>query len=99
MSHARGFNFVPNDSSEGLAEFEDTGMDCHDYQQDYMVGGCVKLTLLCAGAPDRPRVASLEEIFRLKCMACANRSKTRDWLDMQVMLQWACFSHWTFTLV
>lgn len=97
LSHASGFNFVPNDSPEGLAEFEDTGMDYHDYQQDYVVGGSVKLTLVApdpevkvllrAGAPDGPRVASLEEIFRLKCIACANRSKTRDWLDMYVLLQ------------
>jgi hypothetical protein len=101
LSHASGFNFVPNDSPESLAEFEDTGMDYHDYQQDYVVGGVVKLTLVApdpevnmllrAGAPDRPRVASLEEIFRLKCIACANRSKTRDWLDMYVMLQRGLF--------
>jgi len=112
LSHASGFNFVPNDSPEGFAEFEDTGMDYHDYQQDYVVGGSVKLTLVApdpevkvllrAGAPDRPRVASLEEIFRLKCIACANRSKTRDWLDMYVMLQRGLFQpldiHRTFEL-
>jgi hypothetical protein len=101
VSHASGFNFVPNDSPDGLAEFEDTGMDYHDYQQDYVVGGRVKLTLVApdpevrvllrAGAPSGPRVASLEEIFRLKCIACANRSKMRDWLDMYVMLQRGLF--------
>ncbi len=101
MSHASGFKFVPNDSPQGLAEFEDTGMDYLDYQQDYVVGGTVKVTLVApdpevkvllrAGAPDKPRVASLEEIFRLKCIACANRSKTRDWLDMYVMLKRGLF--------
>ncbi|MDB5818558.1 MAG: hypothetical protein JWQ11_2198 [Rhizobacter sp.] len=101
VAHASGFDFVPNDNPHGVAEFEDTGMDFHDYQQDYVVGGSVKLTfvapdpevqvLLRAASPDGPRVASLEEIFRLKCIACANRSKTRDWLDMYVMLDRGLF--------
>jgi len=47
--------------------------------------------LLRAGVPNGPRVASVEEIFRLKCIACANRSKTRDWLDMYVMLKQGLF--------
>ena len=93
----QGTGFVANDSPAGLLEFEDTGLDFLDYQQDYVVGGSVKvflvapdpevLVLLRAGDPARPRVASLEEIFRLRCIVCANRSKTRDWLDMYVMLQ------------
>ncbi len=37
------------------------------------------------------RVASLEEIFRLKCIACANRSKTRDWLDLYLLLRGGYF--------
>lgn len=101
LSHASGFHFEPNDGSDGLAEFEVTGMDYHYYQQDYVVGGSVRLSLVApnpevkvllrAGVPDRTRVASLEEIFRLKCIACANRSTTRDWLDMYVMLQRGLF--------
>lgn len=95
-SHSAGFTFAANDSAEGLAEFEDTGMDYLDYQQDYVVADSVKLTLaapeaevqvlLEPGSKGGPRIAGVEEIFRLKCMACANRSKTRDWLDMYVML-------------
>jgi predicted nucleotidyltransferase component of viral defense system len=101
LSHASGFTFVPNDRPASLAEFEDTGYDYYDYQQDYIVAGTVKVTfvapdpevkrLLQDGAPGHPRVASLEEIFRLKCIACANRSKTRDWLDMFVLLQQGLF--------
>ncbi len=97
LSHASGFNFVPNDSPEGLAEFEDTGMDYHDYQQDYVVGGSVKLTLVApdpevkvllrTGVPAGPRIASLEEIFRLKCIVAADRSKTRDWFDLYLLLK------------
>ena len=96
-----GFEFRSNDSPAGILEFEDTGMDYHDYQQDYIVNGTVKLTLV---APDLevskligptiktgPRVATTEEVFRMKCMACANRSKSRDWLDIFVMLKMDLF--------
>lgn len=91
-----GFQFVSNDSPAGLMEFEDTGMDYNDYQQDYTVGGAVKLTLVApdpevsmllnTASPKGPRVATLSEIFSLKCVACANRTKSRDWLDMYVLL-------------
>lgn len=98
---AHHVEFVENDDPGALAEFEDSGLDYHDFQQDYIVGGTVKVTfvapepevqrLLMSGSDDGPRVASVEEIFRLKCIACANRSKTRDWLDMYVMLSTGMF--------
>ena len=44
-------------------------------------------TLLLPGLDDRPRLATLQEIFKLKCIACANRTKSRDWLDMYVLLK------------
>jgi len=91
-----GFNFSPSDRLQELQEFEDSGLDLHDYQRNYLVAGAVKVTLVApdaellpllrAGLPDRPRVASPEEVFRLKCIACANRTRTRDWLDMFVLL-------------
>jgi hypothetical protein len=96
MAGEAGFPFVPNDSIDGVREFEDTGMDYWDYMQDYIVAGTVKLTLvapdpevsalLLPGLDDRPRLATLHEIFKLKCIACANRTKSRDWLDMYVLL-------------
>jgi hypothetical protein len=92
-----GYPFVANDSVAGVREFEDTGLDYWDYMQDFIVNASVKLTLvapdpevrrlLLPGHDDRPRVASLPEIFKLKCIACANRSKSRDWLDMYLMLR------------
>lgn len=94
-------SFAPNDAPGALAEFEDSGLNYHDYQQDYIVNGAVKVTfvapetevqnLLIQQATSGPRVASIEEVFRLKCIACANRSKTRDWLDMYVMLSKGLF--------
>ena len=96
-----GFQFAANDSPQGIAEFEDTGLEYLDFQQDYVVAGTVKLTLVApdpevsihlhAGLGDRPRVAGLDEIFALKCMACADRSKSTDWLDLYVMLQRGLF--------
>lgn len=92
-----GWPCTPNDPIGAVHEFEDSGLDLHDYQQDHVAGARVKLSLwapdnevrvqLRAAAPDHPRVASLEEIFRLKCIACANRSKTRDWLDLYLLLR------------
>lgn len=96
MAGEAGFHFVANDSIDGVREFEDTGMDYWDYMQDYIVADTVKLTLaapdpevsalLLPGLEDRPRLATLHEIFKLKCIACANRTKSRDWLDMYVLL-------------
>lgn len=97
----KGWRFTPIDPIAAVHEFEDTGLDLHDYQQNHIVGERVKLTFLApdpelrvqllAAAPDHPRVASLEEIFRLKCIASANRSKTRDWLDLYVLLRGGYF--------
>ena len=93
----QGWPLSPNDSPLAVEEFFNSGLDLLDYQQNHVAGEKVKLTflapdpelrrLLRAAAPDHPRVASLEEIFRLKCLACANRSKTRDWFDLYVLLR------------
>lgn len=94
---AQGWPLSPNDSPLAQEEFFNSGLDLLDYQQNFVAGQRVKLSLLApdnelrqlmrAAAADRPRVASLDEIFRLKCLACANRSKTRDWFDLYVLLR------------
>lgn len=94
---AAGFEFNANDSPEVVAEFEDTGMDYRDFQQDYVVNGTVKVTFVAPDAENSrqlehvespgPRVASMEEIFRLKCIVAADRSKTRDWFDLYLLLK------------
>lgn len=96
-----GFVFTARDRIQDVEEFEDSGLELHDYQQNFLVEGAVRVTLVApdpellpllrAGSPDGPRVASLEEIFRLKCIACANRTKTRDWLDLYVLLDRGLF--------
>ncbi len=92
-----GFEFIANDSPAGVEEFFDAGLDFNDYQQDYVVNGTVKVTFV-APEPENakqlepvespgPRVASLAEIFRLKCIVAADRSKSRDWFDLYLLLK------------
>lgn len=86
-----GFPFTAIDEPNAIEEFELSGMDLLDYQQNYLMGGSVKTTFFCpdpeillplgAGALRGPRVATLDEIFAMKCLVVADRSKTRDWFD------------------
>lgn len=91
-----GFEFAANDSPAGVEEFLEAGLEFGDYQQDYIVNGTVKVTFV-APEPENarqlepvespgPRIASLAEIFRLKCIVAAERSKTRDWFDLYLLL-------------
>ena len=92
-----GFDFMANDALAGVEEFINAGLDFNDYQQDYMVNGTVKVSFV-APEPENarqlepmeapgPRVARLSEIFRLKCIVSADRSKTRDWFDLYLLLK------------
>lgn len=107
-----GWNVRATPSPALVAEYEDSGRNWADYQQDFVAddpdGGSVKLTfviaepenLLClvpakAGTTG-PRVAEIEELFRLKCIAAADRTKSRDWLDLYLLLQSGKFTHLDF---
>ena len=91
-----GITLAANDSVAAMEEFSDSGLSLMDYQQNFIADGTVKLTLVAPEQevrhflphdPEAPlRVATLEEVFRLKCLACADRSKSRDWLDLYIML-------------
>lgn len=98
---AEGFELTANDSPIGVEAFSESGLDYHDYQQDYMVNGLVKLTFV-APEPENakqlehieasgPRVASIQEIFGLKCIVAADRSKSRDWFDLYTLLKSGIF--------
>ena len=92
-----GFTFAENDNPGSVQEFEIAGMDLHDYQQDYLVNGSVKVTFFCADAalakilPDDPaspcRIATVPEIFDSKALVSAARSKSRDWFDLFVLMR------------
>lgn len=77
-------------------DFAEAGLTLSDYQQNYVLNDRVKMTFVVLDAHVRrilrvpqdslPRVASLDEIFRLKALVCADRSKSRDWLDVYVLM-------------
>ncbi len=92
-----GFDFQRNDNEAALNEFIQGGGELHDYQQDFVVDGVVKVSFF---APDSgqarvlgglqeagPRLATLPELFKTKALVSAVRSKTRDWVDLFVMLK------------
>lgn len=92
-----GFDFEANDNLAALQEFAAGGGDLHDYQQDFRVNGAVKLSffapeppltrVLAASPEGTVRIASLPELFKTKCLVSAVRSKTRDWLDLYLLLR------------
>jgi hypothetical protein len=92
-----GFRFEPNDNEAAVQEFADSTLELHDYQQDFLVNGTVRVSFF---APDEPlrkvlataaertaRVATLPELFKTKCLVSAKRSKTRDWLDLYLLMR------------
>lgn len=81
-------------------DFQISGMELEDSQQDWVVDSSVKLTFF-AGEPkhakllattnrnDNPeggiKVASFQELCQLKAIVTASRSKSRDWLDLFIL--------------
>lgn len=95
---ASGLDFKLNQDPIAEDDFIDAGLELRDFQQNYIVDGSVKLSFFApdhelgelmrsAWQVDAPlRVATMEEIFISKCLVCADRSKTRDWFDLYVLL-------------
>lgn len=93
---AAGFIFTPNDDEAALQDFAASGMELHHYQQDFVVNGGVKVSFFAPDEPlrkilastnDKVRLATLPECFKAKCLVSAVRSKTRDWLDLYLLLR------------
>jgi hypothetical protein len=92
-----GFDFQRNDNEAAAGEFALGGMELHDYQQDFLVNGVVKVSffapdealrkVISSRAETRARVATLPELFKSKCLVSAKRSKTRDWLDLYLLMR------------
>jgi len=93
---ATGTAWERHDNPSGISEFEDSGLELHDYQQDFRAGG-VKITFFTADSKVRlvladdhndsgPRLATLDEIFATKCLVSASRSRTRDWFDLHALM-------------
>ena len=81
----------------GSLEFSEGGLELHDYQQIFLVNDAEKVSFF---APDNAqqrvfvrseeshvRVTTLAELFKSKALVSAARSKTRDWLDLYVLMR------------
>ncbi len=92
---AAGFSVERDDDPRRYDEFLIAGMELHDSQQNFVVDG-VKLNiftplpdlagLVAPSSAPLPMVATLDELFRTKALAASNRSASRDWLDLHVLL-------------
>jgi predicted nucleotidyltransferase component of viral defense system len=86
-----------SDNEAAVEEFANGGLDLHDFQQDFVLNDTVKVSLFAADTalekvlrepPEpRPRVATLSELFKSKCLVSAQRSKSRDWIDLYILLR------------
>ena len=92
-----GFHFTLDDDAAAVQEFASGGLELHDYQQNYLVDQTVKVSFFAPDEPLRkllappessaPRLATLPEIFKTKCLVSALRSKSRDWIDLFLLLR------------
>jgi len=90
-------DWTRNDNLASYEEFLIAGQSLHDYQQDFLSGDGVKITFLAEERSswplflpepeirDKPRIATTKEIFSLKCLVSARRSKSRDWYDLYTL--------------
>jgi predicted nucleotidyltransferase component of viral defense system len=91
IKNTRSFRFKLDQNEAAQEEANQLGMDLADHSQNYLVDG-VRVTFfksptaetkLLGGHHSQPvRVAEVSEIFVMKALASADRSKSRDWFDL-----------------
>lgn len=91
-----GFTVQASQNVADEQDFLDAGLALAEHQQNFVIDGEIKLSLVrfdnsttrcLAGTAESPlRIASLDEIFRTKSLVCAQRSKTRDWFDLYILM-------------
>lgn len=91
------FDFRQIDDEAAVQEFADSALELHNFQQDFLVNGTVKVSfftpddglrkILRPGSDAKLRIATLPELFKAKCLVSAKRSKTRDWLDLYLLMR------------
>lgn len=94
-----GIDLEPHQDVAARDDFIDAGLELDDFQQNYLARlpegsvrvSCVRfdndLTRMLGGDTESAlRVATLDEAFKMKALACADRSKTRDWFDLYVLM-------------
>jgi hypothetical protein len=92
-----GLAFQRQEDEATVLEFAEAGLDPLDYQQNFVVNGKTRVSFFVADAAlakvltrvdDRQvRVATLAELFKAKCLVSALRSKTRDWVDLYLLMR------------
>lgn len=97
VAATKGFDFQRQDDEATLQQFAEAGLALHDYQQNYLVNQKVKVSFFAPEAPmirllngqpePKARVATLPELFKTKALVSASRSKTRDWVDLYLLLR------------
>jgi predicted nucleotidyltransferase component of viral defense system len=86
-----------NDDERAYAEFSVAGESLHDYQQNFILNG-VKVSFVVADPitadlltspanPARPVVATARELFDTKALVIELRNKSRDRLDLYVLMK------------
>lgn len=93
----KGFHFSVSDNPAACDEFVQGGGDLHDHQQDFIVNGVTKVSffsldaktsqVIATPAGKGPIVPAVSDLFALKCMVLNFRSKSRDWLDLYVLMK------------
>lgn len=91
-----GFDVQANQNVADEQDFMDAGLLLAEHQQNFVIAREIKLSFVrfdnattqcLAGSVESPtRIASLDEIFRTKSLVCAQRSKTRDWFDLYILM-------------
>lgn len=94
-----GIALALNQDVAAQNDFIDAGLELDDFQQNYLAHlpeGIVKLSfvrfdndltgILDGSEESALRVATLDEAFKTKTIACADRSRTRDWFDLYVLM-------------
>ena len=97
VAQSAGFHFERNDDEATVQAFVQDGLDLLNYQQNFLVDGAVKVSfftpedalraVLSGHSEPNVRVATLSELFKSKCLVSAVRSKTRDWLDLFLLMR------------
>lgn len=96
---ANGYKVTHHVNPGAYDDFQISGLDLADHQQDWIVDG-VKMTFFSAEPQHAKlltqtqskqkvdpgfKIASLQELCQLKATVTASRSKSRDWLDLFIL--------------
>ena len=97
-----GLKFESYQDPWAQREAYDCGLNLDDFSQNFFVNDLVKVTFFCPDTPeikilsptsgDALRIATVPEIFAMKALVSAKRSKTRDWFDLYVLMKHHGFS-------